>query len=113
IIASTFVFGVFALVTPLANSLSVLTFYRFLTGLGLGGAMPNIIAITSEYAPSRQRATLVTLMFCGFPLGAVLGGLLSVHLIATYGWHGVFYVGGTLPLVLLSFLWFGLSATIC
>jgi AAHS family 4-hydroxybenzoate transporter-like MFS transporter len=112
IIASTFVFGAFALVTPQAGSLSGLLLDRFLTGLGLGGAMPNIIAITSEYAPRRQRATLVTLMFCGFPLGAVLGGGVSAQLIAAYGWHGVFYVGGTLPLALLPLLWFGLPESI-
>jgi AAHS family 4-hydroxybenzoate transporter-like MFS transporter len=79
--------------------------YRFLTGLGLGGAMPNIIALTSEYSPRHRRATLVTLMFCGFPLGAVLGGLVSAPLIGAYGWPVVFYLGGILPLFLLPFLW--------
>jgi MFS transporter, AAHS family, 4-hydroxybenzoate transporter len=113
IILSTLVFGTFAVVTSLSTSLPDLMLYRFLTGLGLGGAMPNIIAITSEYAPRRQRATLVTLMFCGFPLGAVLGGVVSAHLIATYGWPVVFYVGGTLPLALLPLLWFGLPESIC
>src|SRR5262249_45151774 len=94
IIVSTFVFGLFALLTPLASSPSALMLYRFLTGLGLGGAMPNIIALTSEYSPKAKRATLVTLMFCGFPLGAVLGGLTSARLIALYGWPAVFYLGG-------------------
>ena len=112
IIVSTFVFGAFALLTSLSSSLSGLMLYRFLTGLGLGGAMPNIIALTSEYSPSRKRATLVTLMFCGFPLGAVLGGLVSAHLIAAYGWHAVFYMGGILPLVLLPFLWLGLPESV-
>jgi AAHS family 4-hydroxybenzoate transporter-like MFS transporter len=78
--------------------------YRFLTGLGLGGAMPNIIALTSECAPERLRATLVTVMFCGFPLGAVLGGLLSAKLIAAFGWPSVFLLGGVLPLVLVPVL---------
>jgi AAHS family 4-hydroxybenzoate transporter-like MFS transporter len=113
IILSTLVFGAFATVTSLSTSLSDLMLYRFLTGLGLGGAMPNIIAITAEYAPRHQRATLVTLMFCGFPLGAVLGGVVTAHLIAAYGWHAVFYVGGTLPLALLPLLWFGLPESIC
>jgi MFS transporter, AAHS family, 4-hydroxybenzoate transporter len=112
IILSTLVFGAFAAATSLSTSLSDLMLYRFLTGLGLGGAIPNIIAITAEYAPRHQRATLVTLMFCGFPLGAVLGGGVTAHLIAAYGWHAVFYVGGTLPLVLLPLLWFGLPESI-
>lgn len=104
IIASTLMFGVFALLTPTVHSLNALMLMRFLTGLGLGGAMPNIIALTSEYAPKAKRATLVTLMFCGFPLGAVLGGLISAQLMTKFGWAVVFYLGGILPLVLLPFL---------
>src|SRR5262249_13142505 len=92
------------LLTPFIESLNGLMIMRFLTGVGLGGAMPNIIALTSEYAPKAKRATLVTLMFCGFPLGAVLGGLISAQLMSKYGWPIVFYMGGVLPLVLLPFL---------
>jgi AAHS family 4-hydroxybenzoate transporter-like MFS transporter len=112
IIISTLVFGIFALLTPLSNSATALMLVRFLTGLGLGGAMPNIIALTSEYSPKQKRATLVTVMFCGFPLGAVLGGLVSARLIALYGWPAVFYLGGVLPLLLLPFLWLGLPESI-
>jgi AAHS family 4-hydroxybenzoate transporter-like MFS transporter len=112
IIISTLVFGLFALLTPLSSSLTTLMLYRFLTGLGLGGAMPNIIALTSEYSPKEKRATLVTLMFCGFPLGAVLGGVVSARLIAIYGWPAVFYLGGVLPLLLLPFLWLCLPESI-
>lgn len=104
IIGSTLFFGMFALLTPMVESMSGLMVLRFLTGLGLGGAMPNIIALTSEYAPKRRRATLVTLMFCGFPLGAVVGGLVSAQLMARFGWPVVFYLGGILPLMLLPFL---------
>lgn len=78
--------GAFSAATAFASTPGELLAYRFLTGLGLGGAMPNIIALTSEYAPKRLRATLVTLMFCGFPLGAVLGGLVSARLIAAFGY---------------------------
>src|SRR5258708_13491249 len=112
IIISTLVFGAFALLTPMIQSLNALLLLRFLTGLGLGGAMPNIIALTSEYSPKTKRATLVTLMFCGFPLGAVLGGLLSAQLMPKFGWPAVFYLGGILPLVLLPFLWAWLPESI-
>lgn len=77
ILLSTFIFGLFALLTAWATSMNELLAYRFITGVGLGAAMPNIIALTSEYAPQRLRATLVTVMFCGFPLGSTLGGLIS------------------------------------
>lgn len=112
IILSTLIFGVFALLTPFSQNISMLLALRFLTGVGLGGAMPNIIALTSEYSPSRRRATLVTLMFCGFPLGAVLGGLISAPLMQAYGWKAVFVLGGVLPLLLLPVLWAWLPESI-
>jgi AAHS family 4-hydroxybenzoate transporter-like MFS transporter len=104
IVLSTAWFGICSITTAFAATPGDLLAYRFLTGLGLGGAMPNIIALTSEYAPKRLRATLVTLMFCGFPLGAVLGGLASARLIAAFGWPSVFILGGVLPLLLVPVL---------
>lgn len=97
-------FGVVTLLTPLVDSVPQLLAVRFVTGLGLGGALPGIIALTSEYTPARMRATVVGLMFCGFPLGAVLGGLVAARLIPVLGWPAVFYVGGGLPLLLLPVL---------
>ncbi|USQ97348.1 MFS transporter [Caulobacter sp. RL271] len=104
ILISTAIFGLFGLLTATASGMDGLLTYRFLTGIGLGAAMPNIIALTSEYAPARLRATLVTVMFCGFPLGSTLGGLFSTWLIARFDWPSVFVVGGVLPLLLLPVL---------
>ena len=73
---------------------------RFLTGLGLGGAMPNTITMTSEYLPARRRGALVTLMFCGFTLGSAFGGIVSAQLVPVIGWHGILVLGGVLPLML-------------
>lgn len=112
IIASTLWFGAFSLLTVLARSVEELLVYRLLTGFGLGGAMPNIIALTSEYAPKRVRATLVTVMFCGFPLGAVLGGAVSAQLIGAFGWKAVFVLGGVLPLLLAPVLLLALPESI-
>jgi AAHS family 4-hydroxybenzoate transporter-like MFS transporter len=105
IMLSLGIFGLLALGTAWATSTTELLVLRFLTGLGLGGAMPNIIALTSEYAPARLRAMLISIMFCGFPLGSTLGGLISTQLIAASGWPSVFVVGGLLPLFLLAVLW--------
>ena len=107
IMATTAIFGAFTLLTPWADSLTTLMILRLLTGLGLGGAMPNIIALTAEYAPARSRATLISLMFCGFPLGAVLGGFLAARMIPSLGWESTFWLGGALPLLLLPalFVW--------
>jgi AAHS family 4-hydroxybenzoate transporter-like MFS transporter len=104
IILSTAAFGLGALATALAHDLNTLLVIRFLTGLGLGGAMPNTVAMTSEYNPQRRRATMVMIMFCGFSIGAALGGFLAAGLIPRYGWRSVFIVGGIAPLLLLPVL---------
>jgi len=64
----TLFFGIMSLLTATASSLQTLLVFRFVTGLGLGGAMPNAIALTTEYAPRRVRATTIMIMFCGFSL---------------------------------------------
>lgn len=104
IILCVALFGVCSLLTASASSLNELMIYRLLTGFGLGGAMPNIIALTNEYAPSRLKATLVTVMFCGFPLGSMLGGFITVPLLQAYGWQSTFIVGGIAPLALVPVL---------
>jgi MFS transporter, AAHS family, 4-hydroxybenzoate transporter len=104
ILFSTAAFGVGAFATAFAQDASTLLVIRFLTGLGLGGAMPNAIALTSEYNPQRRRATMIMIMFCGFSLGAALGGLLAADMIPRFGWRSVFIAGGIAPLLLLPVL---------
>jgi AAHS family 4-hydroxybenzoate transporter-like MFS transporter len=104
IVLSAIIFGLFSLLTPFSSSLTELILFRFLTGLGLGGSMPNTIALTSEYSPRRIRTTLVTLMFIGFPLGSAVGGFISSKIISSLGWHSVFYLGGIIPIVLALIL---------
>ncbi|MDX6315656.1 MAG: transporter, family, 4-hydroxybenzoate transporter [Streptomyces sp.] len=102
------VFGVVTLVTPSVSSVGALETVRFFTGIGLGTALPGIISLTSEYAPAKSRATIVGMMFCGFPMGAVVGGVVANWLIPAQGWGSVFYVGGVAPLLLLPLLVFKL-----
>jgi AAHS family 4-hydroxybenzoate transporter-like MFS transporter len=104
IIFSAAAFGIGALVTAFVQDVNTLLAIRFLTGLGLGGAMPNTIALTSEFSPHRRRATMVMAMFCGFSLGAALGGFLAAGLIPHFGWRSVFVVGGVAPLLLAPVL---------
>jgi AAHS family 4-hydroxybenzoate transporter-like MFS transporter len=104
IIFSTLTFGIGALVTAFVQDVNTLFAIRFLTGLGLGGAMPNAIALTSEFSPRRRRATMVMVMFVGFSIGAALGGLLAAALIPQFGWRSVFIVGGVAPLLLAPIL---------
>jgi AAHS family 4-hydroxybenzoate transporter-like MFS transporter len=104
IIFSTIAFGIGALVTAFVQDVNTLLAIRFLTGLGLGGAMPNGIALTAEFNPRRRRATMVMIMFCGFSVGAALGGLLAAAMIPAFGWRSVFVVGGLAPLLLAPVL---------
>ena len=104
IIFSTLAFGIGTLATAFISDVNTLLAIRFLTGLGLGGAMPNAVAMTSEFSPHRRRATMVMVMFCGFSIGAALGGLLAAALIPQFGWRSVFLVGGVAPLLLVPIL---------
>ncbi len=104
IIVSVVLFSICTLLTAFAQGVGDLVIYRFLAGIGLGGAMPNALALTGEYCPRRMRATLVIIMFCGFSLGSILGGLISAALLSSLGWRAVFITGGVLPLLLVPFL---------
>lgn len=101
LIVSMVFFGLTTILAALSGSLSELTVLRFLTGLGLGGAMPAALTLTSEYCPNRRRSSLVMIMFCGFTLGSSLGGIASAYLIEMFGWRSVLWCGGVLPLLML------------
>src|SRR6185503_19995537 len=94
------IFGVGALLTATADSVTSLILYRLFTGLGMGGAMPNTIALTAEYMPKRSRASAVMIMFCGFSIGAAVVGWVAAGLIPKFGWQAVFVVGGVLPIAI-------------
>ena len=112
LVGATVCFGVFTICTALAPNLNVLLVYRFCAGLGLGGAMPSFISLTSEYVPRRLRAPAIALLWAGFPLGGVVGGLLGSWIIPALGWQSVFWVGGALPLLVGAILVLGLPESI-
>jgi AAHS family 4-hydroxybenzoate transporter-like MFS transporter len=100
--------GISTLATIWVSSLEMLIACRFLTGFGVGGVMPQAVGVVSEYAPTKWRATIVTIAVSGFSLGGVVGGTVSAVLIPNYGWQSVLIVGGAaallmLPLVVWSF----------
>ena len=106
LIGSVILFATFTLLTIWTTSFNELLVFRFLTGLGLGGAAPNAVALTSEYAPKRLRAALVSLQWAALPLGGVAVGLMSSVLIAQWGWQSLFYIGSIVPLFLAAALVF-------
>jgi MFS transporter, AAHS family, 4-hydroxybenzoate transporter len=112
LIACVILFGVLNVASAYAASIESFTILRFLCGIGLGGVIPNVTALVSEFAPVRKRATLVALTWCGFALGAVLGGVVSVPLILNFGWPSVFIAGGLLPLCLVPVILLALPESI-
>jgi len=97
LVLCTLWFGAGSLLTARAGSSEAMIVLRLLTGFGLGGTMPNAIALTAEYMPRRIRATGVMVMFTGFSIGAAVGGFVAAGMISRFGWQSVFVVGGILP----------------
>jgi AAHS family 4-hydroxybenzoate transporter-like MFS transporter len=101
IMLALLLFGVASLATAAATSIADLAALRFITGIGLGAAVPLVIVTVAGAAPVRFRATFITLILCGQPLGAILGAALCARLIPIHGWEAAFLLGGSLPLLLI------------
>ena len=104
LVGSVLIFGLACLASAFSGSLTQLVLWRFVTGLGLGAAMPNAVTLMSEFCPEHRRATLTNAMFCGFPLGAAFGGFLAAWMIPNFGWRSVLILGGITPLLLTVLL---------
>jgi AAHS family 4-hydroxybenzoate transporter-like MFS transporter len=104
LVASVLLFGAACTWSAFSIDLRQLTVLRFVTGLGLGAAMPNAVTLMSEYCPDHRRSMLTNAMFCGFPLGAACGGFLAAWMIPHWGWRSVLLLGGLTPLVLAAFM---------
>ena len=100
IVAGSLLFGLFTLCSAWADGLTSLLVLRTIAGVGLGGSIPNAIALVTEYAPTRERATRVGVMFIGYTVGSALGGVIAAQLIPAWGWPSVFVVGGVLPIAI-------------
>ena len=111
-IVSVFIFSAATLATSRVGSLDEFTALRFLAGIGLGACMPNALALTSEYAPTRLRGALTTWMFTGFSVGAFASGMPAAQFIPVYGWRSLFIVGGRLPLALTLLMVFALPESV-
>jgi MFS transporter, AAHS family, 4-hydroxybenzoate transporter len=98
IVASVF-FGALTLATSQAKSVNELLAIRFIAGFGLGGIMPNAMALAGEYSPARIRVTVMMLVSNFFNVGAAIGGFIASGLIPRYGWRSVFIFGGVVPLI--------------
>jgi AAHS family 3-hydroxyphenylpropionic acid transporter len=99
LVASIGTFGVFALATGFAPDIPTLTWMRVLTGLGLGGAMPNLIALASEVSSESSRNVAIATTYIGMPLGGTIASV-TVALLGHVHWRSVFWIGGATPLII-------------
>jgi AAHS family 4-hydroxybenzoate transporter-like MFS transporter len=99
IVAGAIWYGACVLLQTQATSLDQLLWLRLLSGLGIGGILPNVISLNAEYAPRKFRATMVIIMFTGITFGGGVPGPIAAWLMPTYGWQSLFFVGGLVPLL--------------
>jgi AAHS family 4-hydroxybenzoate transporter-like MFS transporter len=104
IIGGCVAYGVLSLAAAYGTTLSQLIFLRFLIGLGLGGVLPNALALASELARPGREAMAAGLIGIGITFGGVVAGLTSAALLPRYGWPSMFLVGGLLPLLIVVLL---------
>ena len=104
LIIAVALFGLFSILTALVTSYSGLLFARFMTGVGLGAALPNLVALASESVSDKARGRAISLMYCGMPIGGVVVSLLASTSLAVTNWKVIFYVGGVLPLLVIPLM---------
>lgn len=112
ILLSTLVYGLFSLLIVASPDLHVMLALRFISGVGLGGLLPNTVALNAEFAPKRLRATLIIVMFMGLAVGGILPSVVATTLQHAFGWRAFFFVGGIAPLLLAVVLYFLLPESI-
>jgi len=99
------IFGLATIATALVHGFWGLSILRLITGMGTGGALPNVSALTAEFAPRRWRSAAVKLTLVCVPLGGMLGGLLASVVLPRFGWRGLYGIGGVLPILFAIVLW--------
>ena len=104
IVSSLLFFAGCTLLISLANTVPQLMWMRFAIGLGLGGVVPNALAVTAENMPRKFRVTLVLMTWLGFSFGSAFAGPMTAHILDAHSWRAVFVFGGILPLVIAPLL---------
>ena len=112
LIVSNLLFGVLTFAAAYSTDLTQLFWLRFLAGLGIGGVIPNMVAINAESAPRQLRATLAIVAVGFVPMGGAFAGFISATLVPHYGWPVLFQIGGIAPVVIALAATIGLSELI-
>ena len=112
LIWSNLLFGVFTFWAAYAANLDQMFWLRLIAGVGIGGVIPNVVAINAESAPRKLRATLAILAVGCVPIGGAIPGIISAVFVPAYGWPILFQVGGIVPIVIGLAGFFGLPESI-
>ena len=112
LIWSNLLFGVFTYAAAHATNLDQMFWLRLAAGLGIGGVIPNVVAINAESAPRRLRATLALIAVGCVPIGGAIPGIISAVWVPQHGWPILFQVGGVVPVVIGLAGFFGLPESI-
>src|SRR5882762_3531712 len=112
VVACTTFFGLMTFLTIMSANVETLIFFRFLTGIGVGGAMPSAVALTGEYIPERVRSTAVTLIYIGFSVGQIGAGAVSGFLLEDFSWRAVLAFGGIVTLLFAGLFVFALPESV-
>lgn len=98
-------YSLVSLAMAFATTIPEFLIARILSGIAVGGLIPVLNALVIEYSPTRWRATMVTLVMCGYLGGHILAGLISATLVPQFGWQILFWIGAVAPLLLLPVQW--------
>ncbi|MBN3809949.1 MFS transporter [Paraburkholderia sp. Ac-20347] len=98
VIVSVFIFGATTCTIGFAPNVVTISALRFIAGLGIGGALPSSTTVTAEFTPARRRTLAVTATTVCYPLGGIIAGLFASAVLPVYGWRGLFWIGGLLPM---------------
>jgi AAHS family 4-hydroxybenzoate transporter-like MFS transporter len=99
LVGSLLIFGAMTIGIAFVHSVAGLGVLRFLTGIGLGGAIPNAAALVAEYVPMRVRPLAVTVTIVCIPLGGTVAGLIAIPALPALGWRTLFLICGVMPVV--------------
>ncbi len=112
LIWSNLLFGVFTYAAAHSANLDQMFWLRLIAGLGIGGVIPNIVAINAESAPRKLRATMAIIAVGLVPIGGAVAGVVSAALVPTHGWPILFQIGGIVPVIIGLAGFFGLPESI-
>jgi len=112
LILSNLLFGVFTFAGAYATNLTEMSWLRLIAGLGIGGVIPNVVAINTESAPRSIRMVLAIIAAGTVPIGGAVAGFVSAALVPQYGWQIIFTIGGVVPVLIAIAAFFGLPESI-